>query len=406
MYNSSVTIAAPDAAAEGNWDASVIFTGLDSYVMQHFLASSGPTTAIYDSFHLGEGVYGLAALTVLSDAAGVDLSIKSDTAERAYLNSRNVADVPGRLIAVAYEVHNTTSVIEKQGSIVTAMVPSARDDKTVVNYVDSMAASAGNAVEAVSSNWLPTLPSKSDQVRAIPTSSQWDAAQGVYAIPRLNREHIPITVGRCNTSVSTSLTSAVTGPYVIMHSEPSVDYTELTYKTFAMLSPSVSSFSPMVSYFTGLSNSSTLTVTLRAVVEYFPGPYSDLLLNATPSSTYDPCVLQAYNETSRAAPYAVPVDMNAGGKYFKMVLSAASQAAPVVAGLLAGRPMASGFVRMIGNGAGMLRDRMDNRVVMEAAPRRRAVPAGNKPRPRNRVLATRGRVISKRAAGNGARPSK
>jgi len=407
MYNSSVTIAAPAAAGDGNWDASVIFTGIDATSSQCFIPSSGPTMCQFNSEAL-DGIYRLSTLTVLSDAAGVEMPMNSETAVRNHLHSRNIIDVPGRLIAVAYEVHNTTSVIEKQGSVVTAMVPSARDDRTVVNYFDTPGATSTFTQQAFTAHWLPFLPQSSDQVRTIPTSSQWDAAQGVYAIPRMNKPNIPIVTGRTNTGISVPLQDEIVGTYVVMHTAPAAKYAQNTTNSTVLLSGSLSSFSPTASYFSGLSNSSTLTVTLRAIVEYFPGLYSDLLLNATPSSTYDPLVLQAYNETSRAAPYAVPVDMNAGGKYFKMVLTAASQAAPAIANLLAGRPVASQMVRMIGSGASMLNDRMNNRVVNEVAPRRRAVPAGNKRKSRGRVVAISGRnrVVSRKAAGNSARPSR
>jgi len=407
MYNSSVTIAAPASAGDGNWDASVIFSGMDATGSQVFAPSSGPTVCQYNSEAL-DGIYRLSTLTVFSDAAGVDMPMNSETAVRHHLHSRNILDVPGRLIAVAYEVHNTTSVIEKQGSVVTAMIPSARDDRTVVNYVDTPGATAVFNPQAFGAHWLPFLPQSSDQVRTIPTSSQWDAAQGVYAIPRMNKPDIPIVTGRTNTGISVPLRDEVVGAYAVMHTAPAAKYEQGTINSLVLLSGSLSSFSPTVSYFTGLSNSSTLTVTLRAIVEYFPGIYSDLLLNATPSSTYDPMVLQAYNETSRAAPYAVPVDMNAGGKYFKMVLTAASQAAPAIANLLSGRPVASQMVRMIGSGAAMLNDRMSNRVVYEAAPRRKTVPAGNKTKSRGRVIAKSGRlrVVSRKAAGNSARPSR
>jgi hypothetical protein len=149
----------------------------------------------------------------------------------------------------------------------------------------------------------------------------------------------------------------------------------------------------MSSFFTGLSPSTTLTVTFRAIVEYFPNPTDELLQIATPSAQYDPIVLQAYNEAIKAAPYAVPVNMNAGGKYFRMCMSAISKVAPTVARLISAPYPGAG---VIVEGAGRFAKRLEQRSARKNAP---------PPPPVKRIPNSNIRLkITKKAAGASANP--
>jgi hypothetical protein len=102
----------------------------------------------------------------------------------------------------------------------------------------------------------------------------------------------------------------------------------------AWVPTNISSFNPAVAVFSGLSIQTTLTVTVRSYVEYFPTvghPYMPL---CAPSPVLDMKALAAYSIAARAAPYAVPADMNPAGEYFRMVLKILRAVAPSIAGAL------------------------------------------------------------------------
>jgi len=79
-------------------------------------------------------------------------------------------------------------------------------------------------------------------------------------------------------------------------------------------------------YFTGLSNSTTLTVNYIVYIERFPTQDDlDLIVSAKRSPEYDIKALEAYSIISQSLPVAVPFDENGLGDWFKSAVNAASE---------------------------------------------------------------------------------
>jgi len=407
MLNTSVTIAAPGAA---NWDCNVCFTGLDmdNYNSATIIPAATPpgggaTIVVPFSGVAIPGQYEIAPLTIVSAASGTPCDVISNNTNKSLLYTRSNHRTPGRLVAVAYEVHNTTADINKQGAVTTGMNPCIRTDSSTIIYKDTDVAAKPaqtGGLSFVQCDWCCALPGTAEAVRRIPTSCQWDARDGVYAIPRLNTEHVvskPSNTDGSSIGWFHDLAGASMSPWVLEPYDTYVNALGASSTTYQFARPVISSFSPMSSYFTGLSPSTTLTITLRAVVEYFPTAHDELIQIATPSAEYDPEVLTAYNKAIKLAPYAVPVGMNAGGKYFRMCMSAISKVAPTVAKLISAPYPGAG---VIVEGAGRFAKQLEQR-----SARRNAPP----PPPVKRIPTIRYKVTNKverKAAGASANPIK
>lgn len=359
VHNQRVTLTVPTSAAAGNWDATIWYTGFN-YTDFNMGLGQVATSAVatvghaYDHAALTAG-YPFGSLVYQSGPAGtaIDLGVVNAGDTRGALASART-HCNHRLIGVAVEVANTTAEMYKQGSTTVAMLPDVDYDRGVIDYIDTNAAPWG--MKSYPSMRAACPASTVAILQNVPTASTWPAARGVYAIPRLQNLEPPIyDVYAAHHAVSyfgpTQVCSRVTGTM------PAVGGVVFPHIAGGQLS----GFSPLQVFFTGLSNSSSLTVTFRTIVEYFPpittamgAAASDLLPFVTPSPSYDPKALALYSATVAKAPYAVPVDMNSAGEYFKMVLKAISSAAPLLGTMFAASNPTIGLaMKAIGGAAGV-----------------------------------------------------
>jgi hypothetical protein len=404
MYSETLTISAP-AGVAGNWDCQVIYTGTDSR-RTCTLAPGLSNLCRYES----DVLYGytLAPVTCIASPAGTSAKIDADpaTCPRHCLHSRAAQNYDfGRLIAVGIEVTNSTSELYKQGRVTTALVPMQTTHQGMVAYHDvAVPAQWNGGYLPMQNNFLTRFTETESDVRLIPGSQQWAAAQGVYMIPRLANYDLPIN-GGVNDTVSSlpgpaaALSVPTWGPanpgagvYTsVYHQEP--DF-EVAFPTSGVLIPGFSgiwksSFQPCTAYFAGLSNQTTLTVTVRSVVEYFPADET-LLPFAKPSTFYDLAALKTYAAAARAAPWSVPVSMNAKGDYFRMVLKAIKNASPMLT-LVPGFGKAAPIVAGLASAGEMLVDRLYQE---------------DKPKRKGKVVVTGGVKVRPNVAGMTARPIK
>jgi len=365
-YNTQVTIAVPSGVT-GLYDCSVNFTGLDAYSVTNVTNALEPVAwTQYDS--LVAATNSVSSVTICTAASGTPLLLYGAGVTKTHMQTRSVADCPGRLIAVAFEVHNTTAEIYKQGSVICCRPPSVRSQESSVLAYDT---NLTNDLATFATTWLPMPPDTAASARSVPDSGTWKASEGCYCIPRLNRSDIHPSeshlaqAGVGFIGVAGTVTSAQalhSYPTVLTATALAVPGTKLTGRLPIYTRPAVSSFTPLTAFFTGLSNETTLNVTLRAIVEYFPPPGHNLLTSAKPSAMDDPTALQVYSATTYLAPYAVPVAQNDAGDYFKKVLYAMSKVAPIAAVSL--KPFAPNASFLIGTGgklAGLGAERIEQR---------------------------------------------
>lgn len=329
IHNYSFDVSAPASAAGNNWDCSVIYTGLDAYPTTGIpvLDMSKPFCGGAEYDHADLATYRkINSLTVISDATGVALNPANSTGDFYGLPSFRSSQ-QGRLIGVAVEVHNTTAEVYRQGSLSVAMLPPTADDVQSMTLIDTNAAPwESKDFQCDSSTYLPSYVA---DVKSVPQSGTWEARKGVYMIPRLSKGSINPTSATPNRA--TLVRYKTTGGSAACCTIP--QFNEATIGTNPM--PyyhgfGSSSFSPMCAFFSGLSDQTTLTVTFRCLVEYFPTVSSEMISLTSPSARHDPKALAAYCAVAESAPYAVPVGSNASGDYFRDVVGAAAQLIPYV----------------------------------------------------------------------------
>lgn len=321
VHNQSVSITAPASAAGGNWDASVLYSGLTANI--DILATYAGVGGMITQSRAGEHKYTTAgllngtpfgSLTTWAGAAGsVPTWSAPHTAGDAYTRLGSVKGTDrARVIGVAFEIHNTTAEVYRQGTLSVAQLADVSKDPSTVTYID---VSGGVGNYFAQSDETCVVASSLAALLSVPGSQTWPAAEGVYAIPRMNS--VPRNASR--------LGETTVGRSPIMRTSngkiASVEPVGVSADGVCEFMPFDSAyFSPVQVYLTGLSSQTTLTVTFRTIVEYFPDLGSPLIPMADPSPPFDPRVFTIYSRVIQEAPYAVPVGQNSAGDYFRKVL--------------------------------------------------------------------------------------
>lgn len=245
--------------------------------------------------------------------------------------------VPSRIISLGLEVEDITPSLYKKGAVFATHVNgevedwenSFSDSSTPANIVVPMAAAK------------PFLPITTAQMAQLPGTYIGKCRDGVYIAARLaelqppRRHLVDLTAGVSYGAYGkksvlgyarTDGSVALLNPCAYVGATGSVG----EYLTSPFLSDS--GFQPFRVQFSGLSVETTLQITLKVTVEYFPQPNHLFECGlATFSPSYDPYAFLAYHAMVRTLPYAVPVGFNAHGDWWRMVVAAASRAAASLA---------------------------------------------------------------------------
>jgi len=320
--NMSMGISVPASVTSGNnWDCHVFNladfaqvpgnTTLNPYFYQ---ITTGAVSAAGSSSLAGAG------LIALSGAAGTQFLPSSGVAAGTFSNS---ALDPGsklqgkcRVIAMGFEVYNTTAPLYKQGVATVYRLSQPKDQELLVNKVGTD--SAANSTYSPSVHKLYALPPTSAaDALVLPGSKQWDAARGCYCICTLtdtenrtrNVDNIPRLYSEWQSIATTAQTSC--GALLSTQTVGAVSSYTTKYAT---------PYNTSGVYFTGLSYQTTLQVNLKVLVETIPDPRSAFASLATASPNYDPEALRLYSEIVCHIPVGVPVDENPSGEWFESVL--------------------------------------------------------------------------------------
>jgi hypothetical protein len=223
----------------------------------------------------------------------------------------------------AFEVINTTAELWKQGTVTTYRMPQVDDD------VVTFSGSALNTHSLAKQRELP--PANPSSALVLPGSKQWDAARGSYCVMSL-------------ASLDNPLECVSNRPRFLMANnvaKTSVTSTTAALKTGDILTASPATFSCFLnapyntsgSYFTGLSLQTTLTLTMKLLIESAPGPTSPFVTLSHPSPTYDPEAIRLYSQLTNHLPVAVPFDENPSGEWFGEVLGTLGALSSMASGI-------------------------------------------------------------------------
>lgn len=228
------------------------------------------------------------------------------------------ATISSRMIAAAIEVHDVTQELYRQGSVVVA--PS-NNCAVPANFILDLSTDGVCAIPGYST---PLIPAAAGEYTANPGSIIGPAAAGCYMIPKFQsfaEPSSPLSNGNSQArytacSICQSNGSNTQYQYVAGGGTPA------TLDDMFVNGWRPSGFMPAQAFFSGLSEKTTLRITLKTMVEYFPDSSDiEMMSIATFSPEYDPVALQLYHSIATAMPIAVPVAMNAKGDYWRMLLS-------------------------------------------------------------------------------------
>jgi len=325
-------ISKPATAPAGNWQASVLYTGLTG-VVEGTIGVASPSTGWdvhYSHAHTHSNLVG--PLTVFAEGMASDMIPPFSVG--ALSDVAVGSDAPYRVLAVGVEVHNTTANMYKQGSVTVGILEPFAPDNGETMYVDDNLTTTWKDRQ-FQCDQLSNIPVNDQTLRLVPSSRTWEAAKGVYMVPRM------IAAPLCKSSYAMRDAKLGFSNGQLYHCDPEATSVSGNLGLYPVLnSPSVSGWTPMMALFTGLSDQTTLTVTFKTIVEIFPPANSTLAPMVSPSCPYDPAAIQAYSTIVQGAPYAVPVSENNAGDFFRKVIAAAKDMAPLL-GLIpyVGKPL-------------------------------------------------------------------
>jgi hypothetical protein len=336
VVKQSYQIASPLTSTTANWDCSItMLPWLNSVNFNNNTNNGGASTPGVNrllqpvntlSFTAG-GIQVVAAasgtncnITSTSNSPGTSTNV-SYTVPAQYLQGNS------RVVAMAMEICNTTSDLNRQGLVTCYRVPVPQnDDGTTFCIVNNTTSDAQSYIGSADGVYLPIPPQNIASAQLFAGTKAWAAELGSYQTAVFNTPDVPAqglsftmpilyntsqTDSVVTAPLFTRLNSQITGGTVGYAVTPNVAWTE---------------FDMSGSYFTGLSGSTTLTVNYVVYLERFPTQDDlDLIVSAKRSPEYDIKALEAYSIISQSLPVGVPFDENGLGDWFKSAVNAASE---------------------------------------------------------------------------------
>jgi hypothetical protein len=236
---------------------------------------------------------------------------------------------------MGFEVHNTTSQLNVQGAVCAYRM-----------MANDLIPSTYTATIGTDGAWFSGInirhpPLNTAEALLLSGTRQWEAKDGIYSVTAfINEENpalpIPMTTPVINVPGNDDLDgvfnlSAVFTPY------PAPPFTVggLT-SVYPMIAFRVHPIHQSGAIFTGLSDTTTLTLNWNVYYESFPSQVQlQILPLATPSCEFDPDALDFYSRIMVDLPVGVQVRENGLGDWF---LDAASKAASFIGPAIAALP--------------------------------------------------------------------
>jgi hypothetical protein len=345
----TATINAPTGTTAGaNWDCLVLDTPFPNAVrfntayQQCYNGATVPLNEWYSDSADTPGIFSMGGVTVFSGPTGTQwtpanmvlaYSASSGYAQKNLQVASALLGGDFRIIAKGFEVYNATAELYKGGTV-TCFESPMLDYETAQTY--QLATAASTVLVATTSASVavnPFWPQSSSQAYSLVNSAQWNAEDGCYVVAKLNDVNIPIENGSNFTAPLFYSTLAQgdknsIGPNLQSDANFSVAQTHVSQSNW-------SKFNFAGAFFTGLPNSSALTVDYLVVIETMPA-FSDTNLYplAKPPPCHDVAALELYSYIVDKMPVGVPVAMNGFGDWFTdAIATVADHVSPVLSAI-------------------------------------------------------------------------
>jgi hypothetical protein len=305
-----------------NWDCSVALFGSPTPQGMFNYALVVSSNSAYSTMVGASGVVAFGGASISAGPSGNALwpssTVLGPAASQQSLGCPEYIKGNCRIIGQAFEIVNTTAEINKQGQLTAWRMPNVT---TRTAYVNSISGVVGLA------NLDRMPPATISDANLLYGSRSWAASEGAYVVGRFSDVEnpmqqptaIPITASPFDIPAGTSFLPAFP-----------VYTAGTTLINPPIVGPDI--HSPLDTsgiHLTGLSYNTTLTLTVRWLIERMPGPQeTDLVVLATPSPMYDPLALELYTKCMHDMPPGVMLKENPLGEWFKAALSKAADWLP------------------------------------------------------------------------------
>lgn len=244
-----------------------------------------------------------------------------------------------RVIAMGFEVHDTTADLYKQGTMTVYRMPQVIETSNMGFYP---LGGAGNASDYISTTVSRCPPNLLERAILQTGSRQWEAKKGCYVVSVMDEKDNKLTGNIQAPHVFTvgDLTEAAAYGFGTFPKSTGINYTtsagSVPYKPKLENSKPIP-FHTSGAYLTGLNYESTITIVYRLILEVAPTfDNVQLVVLAQPSPDYDPLALELYKTAAAMLPVGVPVSENASGDFWRKCLNIIATATEKLAPILRG----------------------------------------------------------------------
>lgn len=306
----TVTIAKPVTIPSGGWDCSIYMSPMVTSLpmIQYTPSPSAPNVLDVNAYTTGIVFPASGGLEVRAGVPGSDLTyadlVSSNPMDVKYTNDCNV-----RVIGMGFEICNTTNELNVQGAITVFRAAGNPLDETLGLHLSNSAVGSFPQGD-VNAYSMPQVPENSAQAKIIPGSKTWKAKDGCYCNCTLASDQIKPSDGRALFNV----------PYYIEFSTGTV--WSCHQKTFpgnvlipdyvgGARKPLFAPFNLSGAFFTGLSDTTVLTVNYTWIIERFPTyANTDLIVLSRRATLFDPTAIELYARIADLLPAGVPFNEN------------------------------------------------------------------------------------------------
>lgn len=343
LVKQTFNIKKPASLPAGNWDLNLF--NLPWWTVDGFQQVSVDGNVISVG-SMGVSTWNLGGIVSVAGAEGADLWTDTGPSPTAVVTSYGLdpAYFEGatRVTGAGFETVNTTSKLYKQGQVIVYRQPQSNFQQKVMTYWNVVGPS--NTVTPLGAgSYVDVRPPPYNTAEAMlfTGSKQWEAAEGAYCVVSFNSLDIPAdsesvidpimwTDGKSsNESGPVSATIPTLYAATVAQYPSGIGYT-------GPLSPALTCMCPQDMsgmYFSGLSEQTTISLTLNVFIERFPSSDEpDLKTLAQCSPAYDVFAQQIYTYCLLDMPPGVPAFMNGIGDWFASVVSKVSGAVSKIAG--------------------------------------------------------------------------
>jgi len=239
------------------------------------------------------------------------------------LPSSNAALQEGcaRVVAIAFEVHNTSSPLNRGGSVTTYRMPSGNTTE-MHHMIDDAKVPTFDADDLHYESFMP--PPYVTVAQRIPNARTWEAKDGCYVIGTFTYDDNDIIAPRFGRRTFYYNQNDADNPAIVFNLADKI------YKSEFCMEP----IDIAGAYFTNLPSETTLRLNVVRYLEVSPTPSSQTISAAVKAPAYDSVALDMYFKLKNTFPSGVPVSENSAGDWWRKVVSGLKKIAPTVSGFV------------------------------------------------------------------------